>query len=116
MKSITLRETRDTTGALTTFSVGLGFDDKIVFNEGTYYPPAGSAASREYDEYVTVAAADLPRLATLLKCTTDRETLLDALANRARRDGVKSAWDARRLLTGLGIPWEKSTWISHGDD
>lgn len=115
MKSITLHSERGSTGTLSDFSVGIGFSGELLFSEGTYYPRDGSEPSREYDKYVTVAAADLPRLAARLKCPADPEKLLDALAKRVRRDCVQSLWGVRRLLDGLGIPWTESTQIWRDD-
>lgn len=115
MKKITLHSERGSTGTLSDFSVGIGFSGELLFSEGTYYPRDGSEPSREYDKYVTVAAADLPRLAARLKCSTDPEKLLDALAKRVHRDGVQSLWGACRLLDGLGIPWKEEKQFWYGD-
>jgi hypothetical protein len=114
-RSATLREHRDRSGALTTFTVSTGWGTTIVFTEGTYYPASGGEESREVDESVVVRAEDLPLLAGRLGVESGEiEDLFTAVVEYARTIGVTSLADARRLLVRLETPYETSRWFSAG--
>jgi hypothetical protein len=114
MKNISLREEKDRTGALTTFTVGLGNGGTIVLNEGTYYPSVGSCESAEFDEYVVIEPAHFGKLAAVLGGSAEPEpdALVDALAARLRHSGVHSLSGAQDLLNELRVPWARSVWRS----
>jgi hypothetical protein len=113
---IKLFESRDATGALTTFTVGFG-GDGLVLNYGTYYPPLGTARGREVDEYLVVPEADFPRLASVLGVpAADRSALLEAFAREAQRKSLLHLGTVAAFLASHGIRAEEPTpWYSYDD-
>jgi hypothetical protein len=116
--SVTLRVERDGSNALTTVTISTGWGQTIVFNEGTYYPPIHGTSlaepSREYGEYVVVRTENLPLLADRLGIEgAPIEQIFAAVVEVARADGVDGLAAVRRMLDGLGVAFEESTWISY---
>lgn len=115
---VTLRSERDGGDALTTVDLSTGWGRTIVFNEGTYYPPiTGSISgeeSREHDEYVIVREEHLALLANRLGVEgTEIRDIFAAVVELARRSEVDGLSAARRMLQGLGVPFDEETWISY---
>jgi hypothetical protein len=111
--SVTLREERDSTGALATFVVSAGWGATIVFTEGTYYPRLDDVESREIDYSVVVAAESLPLLASRLGIEGAQiEEVFSAVVESSRAAGVTSLVAARRMLDRLEVPYDQRTWFS----
>lgn len=115
---VTLRVERDGGDALTTVDVSTGWGRTIVLDEGTCYPPLTSGVvsteSRERAEYVVVREQHLPLLASRLGVGgTEIGDVFAAVVELARSRNVDSLSAARRMLEGLGVPFDEETWISY---
>ncbi len=113
MRQQLLYERRDNTGALTTLSVSFGYSGRLVFNEGTYFPKLAHSESREVDEYLIIDAAQIPILATALRCPgAEGDALLDALAAWAAREGIRTLRGVERWCARHQIRAGREEWIS----
>lgn len=114
MDGYTILAEKDSTGASTTFTIGLGSDGSVVFTYGTYYPGSGNVESREADEWVSVPPTAFPRLAGALDVAgSEPGTLLHAVAEHVRASGVRSIHATKRMLDRLTVPYTGDTWIDY---
>lgn len=134
MKEVTLSY-YETPERSESFSVAIGYEGVLVFNEGTYYPALCDCEERELDYYITVAASHKAQLLALLlqHCTTSgvdctqfetTETTVDsddiderllAVLQLLYNHGQLRYLDVvERWLTTQKIPFKKSDWLVIG--
>lgn len=115
--SILLYENRGPTGELSTFTVGVGTDGGLVFNEGTFYPRLGSSPSREVDEYLVVPVKYLDQLRKALALESDDMGLLvSQTADALRKRNTVSLEGARGMLKEFDVTSETpSPWYDRDD-
>lgn len=129
MKQVTLSysKTRDRSNS---FSVSIGYEGALVFNEGTYYPALDDLEEQELDYYITVAAIHKAQVFVLLlqHCTasgvdceqfnttqtTSDEQLLGVLQLLYNRGHFRSLDAVEQWLKMQKISFNKTNWFAIG--